>query len=109
MYMCTHPTTGIMWECHSATNTIDAEPSLWVGQKEMFQKSREKFCLPYYSSHISGLKFCSSPLAGAKPSLPWTTMVSNKHSRAGGGTFPCQIPNSCSFAPSIRSALPVAE
>lgn len=79
------------------------------GPEGNIPKSREKFCLPYYSSHISGLIFCSRPLAGAKSSLPWTMLVSNKHSRAGGGTFPCQIPNSCSLVPSIPSAMPVAE
>lgn len=60
-------------------------------------KSTEKFCLPCYSAHSSGLKFCSSPLAGAEPPLPWTTLVSNKHFRAGGGTSSCQIPNSLWF------------
>lgn len=69
-------------------------------------KSRVKFCLPYYNSHISGLKFCSGPLAGA--SLPQTMLVPNKHPKAGGGRLPCQIPNSCSLVPSISAAMPVA-
>lgn len=79
------------------------------GPEGNVSRSTEKFCLPYYSSHSSGLKFCSRPLAGAEPSLPWTTMASNKHFRAGRGTFPCQIPNSCSLVPSTPSAVPGAE
>lgn len=97
-----------MWECRSAANTTDVQPSLWLVQKEMFHNQDRNSVSPT-PAHISGLKFCSSPLAGAKPSLPWPTLPSNKHSRAGGGSFPCQMPNCCSLVPSVPSAMPEAE
>lgn len=41
-----HGSYSKQWKCHSATSTIAVEPSLWVGQKEMFQNQERNSVSP---------------------------------------------------------------